>query len=74
MEGFYTTRWCWAPDQETAAAKAMRIVCKDVEKQQLGTLSSLEVEEDWRITVFEIRKAPNRGYTLYGPENETEDS
>ena len=73
MEGFYTTRWCWAPDQESAAAKAIRIVRKDAESQHLGTISSLEVEEGWRISVFEISKAPNRGYTLYGPGDENED-
>jgi hypothetical protein len=72
IAGFYTTRWCWASDQESAAEKAIRIVRKDVERQRLGTISSLEVEEVWRISIFEIPKAPNRGYTFYGDGSESE--
>jgi hypothetical protein len=70
--GFYTTRWCWAPDQEGAAAKALRIVRKDVERRRMGTLSSLKVEKGQRISVFEIPKAPNRGYTFYDTGGESE--
>jgi len=70
--GFYTTRWCWARDQESGAAKAIKIVRKDVERQRLGPLSSLKVEQGWRISVFEIPKAPNRGCTFYGAGSESE--
>ena len=72
IEGFYTTRWCWASNQDRAAAKALGIVRKEVEKRQLGTLSLLEVEDGWRISVFEILKAPNLGYTFYGTGGESE--
>jgi hypothetical protein len=70
--GFYTTRWCWASDQESAAAKAIETVRKDIERQRFGTISSLKVEEGCHIGVFEIPKAPNRGYTFYGDGSESE--
>ncbi len=50
------------------------MVRKDVETQQLGAITSLEIEEGCRISAFEILEALNRGYTLYGPRNENEES
>jgi hypothetical protein len=54
VAGFYTTRWCWGRNQEIAAAKALKIIRKDIETRRLGTIASLEVEEGWRITPFDI--------------------
>jgi len=73
IKGFYTTRWCWASDQQNATSKALRIVRQDIERQRLGTITSLEIEEGWRITPFDIRKAPNRGYTFYIAEDEPDE-
>ena len=67
---FYTTRWCWARNQEAAAARALKIIRRDIEIRRLGTIASLEVEEGWHITPFDIPKAPNRGYTFYTGEDE----
>jgi len=60
--GFYTTRWCRAPDEPSAAHKAMKIV-RDGWEGPL--IHALEIEEGWRIRFWEIPWTTNRGSTFY---------
>lgn len=59
--GFFTTRWCWAPNPDKAAEKALRLVRKDWEPET----PVLEVDKGWHISFFDIWKGPNRGHTFY---------
>jgi hypothetical protein len=73
VKGFYAARSCLASNQESAAARVLTMLRKECERRRLGTVSSLEVEEAWRISAFEARKPSDRGFTLYTDENEQDD-
>lgn len=60
--GFYTTRWCRAPDEGAAAQRAMKIVCNEWEGPPIH---ALQIDEGRRISFWEIWNAPNRGCTFY---------
>jgi hypothetical protein len=70
VTGFYATRSCLARNLENAAAKVLTMLRKECERRRLGTITSLEVEESWRVGACETRKSSDRGFTFYTDENE----
>jgi hypothetical protein len=72
--GFYTTKWCWARSQNSAAERAMQLVRDDWEtgesaRLRCGDIPSLSIETGRRIRFFEIWAAPNRGHTFYDADD-----
>jgi len=60
--GFFTTRWCWAQNENSATHRMQRIVR---EKWTGPTIETLEIDSIWRIRFRDIWRAPNRGSTFY---------
>ncbi|MBV9990477.1 MAG: hypothetical protein JOZ72_04215 [Alphaproteobacteria bacterium] len=60
--GFYTTRWCRAPDERAAVQQAMKMVHQSWHGPPIH---ALEVEEGRRIRFWDIRSWTNHGSTFY---------
>jgi hypothetical protein len=69
-DGFYTTRWCRAASKERATERGMALLRKEWTTGRSAHLNqgaplSLEIDKIWRIALFDIWRAPNRGHTFY---------
>lgn len=69
-DGFYTTRWCRAASKEGAAERGMALLRKEWTSGRSAHLNqgaplNLEIDKIWRIGLFDIWRAPNRGHTFY---------
>ncbi len=76
-DGFFTTRWCRAASQERAAERGKALLRKEwttgrSARLNRGTPPSLEIDSIWRISLFDIWRAPNQGHTFYS-DDEVED-
>jgi hypothetical protein len=72
VRGFFTTRHAYAATKEKAAEKVLLRLTKEFTTGVSAAIwnsdaPKLTVDDGWRIGIHQLRSAPNRGSTLYGP-------
>ncbi|MFZ4381921.1 MAG: hypothetical protein ACOYO0_08165 [Sandarakinorhabdus sp.] len=73
VRGFFTTRHAFAATKELAAGKVMLRLTREFTTGVSASIWDSEapimsVEDGWRIGIFELRSASNKGSTFYGLE------
>lgn len=78
-DGFFATRWCRAGSQLLAAERGMALLRKEWTSGVSAHMDpnrtlTMEIDKIWRIGLFDIRRAPNRGHSFYSEPDEEDKS